>query len=235
MFARPFIPFLVAAVLVSLGLAASVSPVAAEETTPDLRGLLAAEGGLRVEGGPRDRAALLQLYQAHDYATLWVTEPKREAALLQALGAAATHGLDPAAFAVPATRPEQRELLLTDAFLRYATALARGRVRASEVEADWAFAAPAFDAGAALDRAIAGDVGAVLTDLAPAEPGYRRLQDALTDYRRIAAGGGWRHVPDTAKTKRDDRGEAVIALRRTLPAHGVLPAAAPAGGFHSPV
>src|SRR5260221_12789795 len=136
MFARPFIPFLVAAVLVSLGLAASVSPVAAEETTPDLRGLLAAEGGLRLDGRQLDRAALLQLYQAHDFAPLWVTEPKREAALLQALGAAAAeHGLDPAAFAVPATRPEQRELLLTDAFLRYATALAPRRVRASEVEA----------------------------------------------------------------------------------------------------
>src|SRR5260370_27988722 len=226
MFARPFIPSLVAAVLVALGLAASVSPVAAEETRPDLRGLLAAEGGLRLDGRQLDRAALLQLYQAHDFAPLWVTEPKREAALLQALGAAATHGLDPAAFAVPATRPEQRELLLTDAFLRYATALARGRVRASEVEADWAFAAPAFDAGAALDRAIAGDDGAVLTDLAPAEPGYRRLQDALTDYRRIAAGGGWRHVPDPAKLQRDDRGAAVIALRRPLAAERRLPAEA---------
>src|SRR5258708_6798118 len=183
MFARPFIPFLVAAILVSLGLAASGSPGAAQGTTPRLRGLLPAQGGVRPDGPPLYPGALLQLYQAHDFGPLWGTEPKREAGLLQALGAAARHGLDPAAFAVPATRPEQRELLLTDAFLRYATALARGRVRASEVEADWAFAAPAFDAGAALDRAIAGDVGAVLAGLAPAEPGYRRLQDALTDYR----------------------------------------------------
>src|SRR5258708_37187290 len=35
MFARPFIPFLVAAVLVSLGWPPSVSPVAAERATPD--------------------------------------------------------------------------------------------------------------------------------------------------------------------------------------------------------
>src|SRR6266853_1237905 len=209
MFARRFIPLLVAATLISLGLAASTRPVAAEETTPDLRALLAGEGGLRLDGRPLDRAALLHLYQAHDFAPLWVTEPRREAALLQALGGAAEHGLDPAAFVVSATRPEQRELLLTDAFLRYATALARGRVRASEVEADWAFAAPAFDADAALDRAVAGEVGAVLADLAPAEPGYRRLQDALAGYRRIAAGGDWGQVPDTAKLKRDDGGAAL--------------------------
>ena len=235
MFARRFIPLLVAATLISLGLAASTRPVAAEETTPDLRALLAGEGGLRLDGRPLDRAALLHLYQAHDFAPLWVTEPRREAALLQALGGAAEHGLDPAAFVVSATRPEQRELLLTDAFLRYATALARGRVRASEVEADWAFAAPAFDADAALDRAVAGEVGAVLADLAPAEPGYRRLQDALAGYRRIAAGGGWGQVPDTARLKRDDRGAAVTALRRRLAAEGFLPADALAGGFDAAV
>jgi murein L,D-transpeptidase YcbB/YkuD len=235
MFARPFIPLLVVATLLSLGLATSTPPVAAAETTPDLRGLLAAEGGLRLDGRPLDRAALLHVYQAHDFAPLWVTEPKREAALLQALGGAAEHGLDPTAFAVPATRPERRELLLTDAFLRYATALARGRVRASEVEADCAFAAPAFDAGAALDRAIAGDIGAILADLAPAELGYRRLQDALAGYRRVAAGGGWRHVPDTAKLKRDDRGAAVAALRRRLAAEGFLAADALAGGFDAAV
>src|SRR5216683_2758494 len=87
--------------------------------------MLAGEGGLRLDGRPLDRAALLHLYQAHDFAPLWVTEPRREAALLQALGGAAEHGLDPAAFVVSATRPEQRELLLTDAFLRYAPSPAR--------------------------------------------------------------------------------------------------------------
>ena len=235
MFARSFIKLLFAATLISSGMAASIRPVAADETTLDLHGLLAGDGEFRLDGRPLDRAALLALYQAHDFAPLWVTEPKREAALLQALGGAAGHGLDPAAFTVPTARPDERELLLTDAFLRYATALARGRVRASEVESDWAFAAPAFDADAALDRALTGDVGAVLDGLAPAEPSYRLLQDALARYRRIAAGGGWRRVSDAAKLKRDDRGATVTALRRRLAAEGYLPADALSGGFDAAV
>ncbi|HET7595105.1 MAG TPA: L,D-transpeptidase family protein [Stellaceae bacterium] len=222
------------ALMLSAGVALS-APAGAQETAPDMHGLLADESGLRLDGRQLDREALLHIYQARDFAPLWVSEPTREAALLRALGGAAEHGLDPAAFAVPASPPEKRELLLTDAFLRYATALARGRVQAHDLETDWAFSAPAFDAVAALDRASAGDVGAILAALAPAEPGYRLLQDALARYRRIAAGGGWRPVPDAAKLKRDDRGRAVTALRRRLAAEGYLPADALAGGFDGKV
>src|SRR5258707_12473768 len=117
MFARSFIKLLCAATLISFGMAASIRPVAADETTPDLHGLLAGDSEFRLDGRPLDRAALLALYQAHDFAPLWVNEPEREAALLQALGGAAGHGLDPAAFTVPPLRSDERELLLTDAFL----------------------------------------------------------------------------------------------------------------------
>jgi L,D-transpeptidase YcbB len=236
MLASPIRPlfYSLCAVVLSAGLVLS-APAGAQETTPDLRGLLADNVPLRLDGRQLDRAALIDIYQAHDFTPLWISEPKREAALLRALGSAAEHGLDPAAFAVPPTPPAQRELLLTDAFLRYATALAHGRVQANALDSDWAITAPAFDAGATLDRALAGDVGAVLAVLAPAEPGYRQLQDALARYRRIAAGGGWRHVPETAKLKRDDRGAAVTALRRRLAAEGYLAADALAGGFDAAV
>ena len=230
---RPLI-YALCAVMISAGVVLS-APAGAEEVARDLRSLLTNESALRLDGRQLDRAALLPIYQAHDFAPLWVSDSAREGALLRALGGAAEHGLDPAAFAVPAARPDQRELLLTDAFLRYATALARGRVKASEIESDWALTAPAFDAGAALERAVAGDVGAVLAGLAPTEPGYRKLQDALASYRRIAAGGGWRKVPDGAKLKRDDRGAAVTALRRRLAAEGYLPADALAGSFDAAV
>jgi len=228
------LPLPIRSVFLALVLSAGVAlfaPADAQEASIDLRGLLATEAGVRLDGRQIDRAALLAIYQAHDFAPLWIGEPQREAALLHALAGAAEHGLDPAAFAVPPTPPAERELLLTDAFLRYAAALARGRVESHDLESDWAFGVPAFDAGAALDRALAGDVGAVLAGLAPAEPGYRQLQDALARYRRIAAGGGWRRVPDTAKLTRGDHGPAVTALRRRLAAEGFLPADALHGGF----
>ena len=223
------------AMLVAACLAAAVAPAAAQPAPPGLRGLLEAEGGLRVDGRQLDRPVLLRLYQQRDFEPIWVTAPEREAALLRALGGATEHGLDPAAFTVPAARPDQRDLLLTDAFVRYAASLARGRVGAKELEGDWAIPAPAFDAMAMLDRAIGGDVGAVLAGLAPAEPGYKRLQEALARYRKIAASGGWRHVPDGAKLKRGDSGAAVAALRRRLAAEGYLAPEGLTGGFDATV
>ncbi len=231
---QPFRKHLVA-VLAAACLAAVVAPALAQPAPPDLRALLEGEGGLRVDGRQLDRPFLLRLYQQRQFEPLWVTTPEREAALLRALGEAAQHGLDPAAFTVPATRRDRRELLLSDAFLRYATALARGRVKARQIEDDWAFPVPAFDAAAALQQAVAGDPAAVLAGLAPSEPGYKRLQEALATYRKIAAAGGWRQVPDGAKLKRGDSGAAVTALRRRLAAEGYLPPEALAGGFDATV
>ncbi len=163
---QPFHTRLIATLFAAC-LAAAVAPAAAQPAPPGLRALLEAQGGLRVDGRQLDRVTLLRIYQQRDFEPLWVTAPGREATLLRALGEAAEHGLDPAAFTVPATRRERRELLLTDAFLRYAAALAHGRVSAKQIEDDWAFPAPAFDALAALDQAAGGDPGAVLGRLAP--------------------------------------------------------------------
>jgi L,D-transpeptidase YcbB len=225
---RPLICALLALLLAAgVGLAAR----AQEESTPSLHDLLVGQGRLSLDGRQPNRAALFAVYQAHDFAPLWVSDPEREAVLLRALGGAADHGLDGAVFAVRETRPGPRDLLLSDAFLRYATALARGRVAASDIEADWAFSEPPFDAGAVFERALSGDVATVLAALAPTEPGYRQLEQALARYRRIAAGGGWQPVPEGAKLKLYDRSGAVLALRRRLAAEGYLPADALAGGF----
>jgi hypothetical protein len=64
------------AIVLSMGLVLS-APAGAEETAPDLRGLLATESGLRLDGRQLDRAALLAIYQAHDFTPLWIGEPKR--------------------------------------------------------------------------------------------------------------------------------------------------------------
>src|SRR5216683_2758492 len=173
MFARRFIPLLVAATLISLGLAASTRPVAAASLP-----------------SPRFRAALGDRAQARGGAVAGARRRRR-------------------------ARARPRRLRRVRDSPRAARAAAHRRL-------------PAL-------RAVAGEAGAVLADLAPAEPGYRRLQDALASYRRIAAGGGWGQVPDTAKLKHDDRGAAVTALRRRLAAEGLLPADALAGGFDAAV
>jgi len=227
---RPLLALLLTVVLLpAVGAPLLIPPLAAQEV-PDgaLRSLLAEDGGLRLAGRALDRAALAKVYEARDYRPIWVDAPEREAALVKALEGAAAHGLDPAAFAVPETGPEERDLLLTDAFLRYATALAQGRVRSAAIESDWALPVPDFDVGAALDRAASGDPGTVLAGLAPAEPAYKGLQAALIRYRAIVAGGGWPRVPEAGKLVRGDSGVAVATLRRRLVAEGFL--AADGGG-----
>jgi L,D-transpeptidase YcbB len=187
-----------------------------------VRAVLEGEGVLPLAGRRLDRGALATLYQARDYAPIWVTAPEREAALIEALAEAPAHGLDAAAFVVPAAPPAERDLLLTDSFLRYAKTLAQGRASSAKIESDWALRAPDFDAAGVLDRAAGGDVAAVLAALAPEAPSYKRLQAALLRYRAIDAAGGWPLLPEAVKLKRGDSGAAVAILRQRLAAEGFL-------------
>src|SRR5579864_1224866 len=119
-----------AVLLLGAAPAFSASSAAAEAVTaaPSLKEMLNGDGALVLAGRSLDRATLLPLYEARGFEPIWVAQPDRVAALVKALGGAAAHGLDPAEFAVPDGRAEEHDLLLTDAFLRYGSALARGRV-----------------------------------------------------------------------------------------------------------
>ena len=76
----------------------------------------------------------------------------------------------------PATLPPlDRELLLSDAFLSYADALARGVMPVERRRDDEALTPEPIDVAAALDAAIGSpDPAAVIEALAPTTPTYRR-------------------------------------------------------------
>ena len=228
------VPSLLAVLLLAAGMPSGALSASAAEAAQDglgvaLRGLLAGDDPLKLAGRTLDRPTLARLYELRGYEPIWAGAPERELALIEALAGAAAHGLDPAVFAVPKARPEERELLLTDAFLRYAAALAQGRVSSAAIESDWAIPVPRFDPVAALDRAAGGNPAAVLEALAPSEPGYKGLQAALVRYRAIVASGGWPRVPRVGKLVRGDVSAAVATLRRRLIAEGFLPPTTPAG------
>jgi L,D-transpeptidase YcbB len=177
---------------------------------------------LVLAGRALDKPALIALYEPHDFQPVW-TEPRQEA-FRRALDNAASHGLDANSYAVAATKPAARELLLTDAFLRYASALARGRVSPKDFETDWRIDAPAFDAGKAFAAVLGGDVGAVLEGLAPHEPGYERLREALRRYAALDQ-KAWHALVSPATVQLGDHGDIVKALRDRLSAEGYLDAA----------
>ncbi len=186
-----------------------------------LEALLRSEGDLRLGGRLIDRDAVTAVYRNHGFHVLW--EPAKQDALIKALAQAEIQGLDPADYAVPAVVDKlERDVLLTDTFLRYAAALAKGRVDLTDAETDWLIQPPPFDGPALVDRAIAGDVGDVLGDLTPKDPGYLRLLTALQRYRQLAKSRAWSPVNLTVPMAAGATGDEVRQLRHRLAAEGFL-------------
>ncbi len=196
---------------------------------PDRAALEAAlQGGGAANGQVLTRAQLRAIYQKRDFEPIW--NEQRAEALHRALDEAPAQGLDAMDLSVQATNPTARELSQTDAFLRYAAALARGRVPPSSFESDWRIASPGFDPAKVLDAALAGGIGPTLADLAPHDAAYERLRSALARYRALAR-HDWRVLRVTATMRPGASGEAVRALRERLAAEGFI---APSSGDADP-
>jgi murein L,D-transpeptidase YcbB/YkuD len=194
--------------------------VAAPVSMPDraaIQRVFEAEGALTIGARSIDRFVLEPFYQKHDFQPIW-TEPRVQS-FAHALDDAPSHGIDLAGFVISSTRPAERELLLSDALLRYGAALARGRVSPADFETDWRIAAPSFDGTKLLESAIAGDIASVLADLAPHAPSYERLREALQHYLELAK-TGWPQLR-VAPMRPGDYGDNVRALRDRLASEGI--------------
>jgi L,D-transpeptidase YcbB len=110
-------------------------------------------------------------------------------------------------------RLAELDLLLTDAFLVYASHLAQGRVDPTTIHPEWTATRRGVDLVAELDMALAtGAVGKVLDGLLPTHPGYARLRSTLADYRRVAGRGGWPELP--GRTLEPGMRDPAVALLR---------------------
>lgn len=209
--------FVLIAVFAGLGQASAASLVLPDPSA--IEAALTQDNGLRGMSRPLDRAAIEPLYEKRNFEPIWTEE--RIQSFHRALNEADSHGIDAAGFMVLAMRPLDRELLETDAFLRYAAALARGRVTPGDIETDWRIASPSFDPGKVLDAAVATDVATVLADLAPHDPAYERLRQALAHYRELAK-TPWHQLPTKTPLRPGDQNDTVRQLRDRLAAEGFL-------------
>jgi murein L,D-transpeptidase YcbB/YkuD len=155
-----------------------------------LRDLIGSAPELVIAGERLNIGLLRAFYARHGFATVWPTRQAQANSLKNAVMRAADHGLAPELFHArllrsPATLPAlQQELLLSDAFLSYADALARGRVPIERRRDDEVLTPEPIDVAAALDAAIASpEPSAAIEALAPTTPTYRRLVQALQSYR----------------------------------------------------
>ena len=185
---------LLSASLQSPDTAATASPPAGNDSL--IRSRIESATGLVVAGEKLHGALLRQFYAAHNFEPVWPTRQPQAQALLNAVLRAGEHGLDPDLFHgallrnAAALPPIERELVLSDAFLAYADALARGAVPI-EIRMDDEDLTPGpIDLAATLDTATnSPDPAAAIEALAPNSPAYATLRRALQSYRSGAVDG----------------------------------------------
>lgn len=173
---------------------------ATAEPTPftgniELKARVDGPGKLTVAGERLHGWLLRRYYMAHGYQTVWGDHPAEADRLLHDLARhAVEHGLDPSLFHSTALAergsvlsPVERDLLLSDAFMSYADALARGAMPIEERVDDEDLTPEPVDIVAVIDVAIAApDPDKVIEALAPASAEYAIMRRAYAEYRATA-------------------------------------------------
>jgi murein L,D-transpeptidase YcbB/YkuD len=164
---------------------------------PEIKTRLDSPGKPTVAGERLHGWLLRRFYNAHEYQMVWDGHPAEAGRLLRdAVLHAADHGLDPGLFhgtalgeRGPNLSPVERDLLLSDAFLSYADALARGAMPIEERMDDEDLTPEPVDIVAVIDAAIvAPDPAKVIEALAPASAEYEAMRRAYAEYRAFALG-----------------------------------------------
>ena len=189
----------------------------------NLREIIGDEPELIVAAEHLNAGLLRQFYARHDFEPVWTTRRTQANSLMGAVLAARDHGLDPNSFHTDLLRPTvalsplQRELLLSNAILTFADALARGAVPLELRRDDEVLAPEPINVAAVVDHAIQSpDPAQVIEGLAPTTPTYLALCQALQKYH---SGAG---APSVGAASRLRTIEVNLERQRWLPRH--LPA-----------
>lgn len=186
-------------------------------------------------------------YQGRDYQPVWLSDrgtASQLPVLLEALRASSDEGLCPDRYqlrtlegylglwadsgrrgkALPQSWQPQLELLLTQAYFRYASDLIGGQIEPAKVHPDWRLPSREADLGKLLAYALEADrLGSVLRDLVPSHPSYLRLRQALVRYRELAARGGWEPFPEGETLRPGKPDPRLHQLRSRLAIEGDYP------------
>ncbi len=184
-------------------------------------------------------AEMAAFYRDRAFAPLWTAPGQvgmdRRAALIEALGTAADHGLPAARFSAQALLAQLRaartdrdrgraEIALSQAFLDFAHALNGGLIDGRKVDSGIKRAPQRLSSRLLLERIEAGAPRAVLASLAPQGPEYARLMRAKFDLQQVIARGGWGAAIPIGKLEPGQSGPEVVRLRDRLTQMGYLDA-----------
>ena len=194
------------------------SDIAGQHVDTEISNRIDGAPPLSVAGERLKIALLRRFYARHGFEPVWTSRPAQTRSLLEALSRAGDQGLDPDLFHAQLLRhgaalpPLDRELLLSDAFLSYADALARGAIPVERRGDDQVLTPAPVDVAAALDAALdSSDPGASIEALAPTTPTYLALRQALRKDRADAP------ADHKAATNRPQTIEVGLERQRWLP------------------
>jgi murein L,D-transpeptidase YcbB/YkuD len=156
------------------------------------------------------------LYKSYGNAPLWLEEggaKERATALLDAIRHAPEQGLDTTAYPLTALQVvvnEKRmtdtasaqtiadaDVLLTAAYVAYASDMLIGQVDPKKVSQSWYTGSGVSERDSSVVRALQeGDMSEALAAMAPQDSDYVVLKSALARYRQIAAAGGWQPITE---------------------------------------
>ena len=232
-------------VLLSLGLLLSLGSLAQSDPVLELLSSrmeqLSLNNGFQVNGVDVAAVRLIpRFYEERDFKLAWTRQENIDA-LVQLVENTTEHGLDPEDYHLSAIRkllvevrstpnPEASllvdlDILLTDSLVRLAYHYSFGKVVPGDLDPNWNFARELQheDPVQVLGEAIASEsLEAFLNETIPEPYFYRRLREALAQYREIQRAGGWPTVPPGATLRLGDRSERVAVLRDRLRITGDL-------------
>ncbi|MBI1422450.1 MAG: L,D-transpeptidase family protein [Gammaproteobacteria bacterium] len=183
-----------------------------------------------------DWSYIERFYSVRRFAPVWTTldGPNARASVLrQFLHVADQEGLSPQSFHLTAIDSSwyrrtpgelaTLDILLSDAFFRYAAQVMRGRSLPMDVDPQWHVVAAELQPIAVLQKMLAGaDFEAAMQALPPPQSGYRNLRAALARYRQLAKAGGWPLLPPGPTLREGMQHAQIRILRKRLLAEGDL-------------
>jgi murein L,D-transpeptidase YcbB/YkuD len=201
---------------------------------------LAAPGNVVVAGKVLDKDALRTFYSRRSYALAWdggvAGLAPRASTVFTVLLNADCEGLDPADYhvreisglanAASVVDDVDRDLLLTDGLLRYATDVAGGRLTSHQTDERFvdrqSMGLPEYLAAAS--GLEPSDLRQFLDSLPPDTTEYAALKKMLAQLRLLNASGGWEALPDGPTIRPGTHDPAVPALRQRLIKEWRIPA-----------
>jgi murein L,D-transpeptidase YcbB/YkuD len=169
------------------------------------------------------------LYKSYDNSPLWLEEggvKERAVALLDAIKRAPDDALDTASYPIAdlqrvvdekritdtasAATLADADVLLTSAYVAYASDMLMGQVDPRKVSQNWHTGSGVAERDSAITHALEeGDMAQALKLMAPQDAEYAALKGAYARYKGLVAGGGW--PPVTANMNEGDALAAVHA------------------------